>query len=84
MAIFNKIEKFNGEEDLECWFRKFNRCCNLAQKDDDVVKGQLLMMCLSGQALAIAEQLEVDRAGDITYAQIKRRLESVFDTVASR
>ena len=35
--------------------------CTIAKKDDDLIKGQVLMMCLSSQALAVAEQLEEEK-----------------------
>ena len=61
MAIFTKLEKYDGTEDLTSWFKKFERCCTLANKNEDNVKGQLVMLCLSGQALAATEQLDAER-----------------------
>ena len=84
MTVFSKLEKFNGKEDLKSWFQKFNRCCTIAQKTEEDIKGQLIMLCLSGQALAVAEQLEYECDGTQTYAQVKTRLESVFDSSAGR
>lgn len=84
MAVFSKLEKFDGKGDLKSWFQKFNRCCTIAQKTEENIKGQLIMLCLSGQALAVAEQLEYERDGTQTYAQVKTRLESVFDSSAGR
>ena len=84
MALFSKLEKYNGSEDLSSWLQKFNRCCMIADKNDDVIKGQLIMLCLSGQALAVAEQLEQERQGAQTFAQVRLRLESVFLTTARR
>ena len=42
------------------------------------------MLCLTGQALAVVEQLEHEREGLQTFTQVKARLETVFDTVSSR
>ena len=84
MAVFSKLEKFNGKGDLKSWFQKFNRCCTIAQKTEDDIKGQVIMLCLEGQALAVAEQLEYERDGLQTFNNVKTRLESVFDTSAGR
>ena len=82
MALFSKLEKYNGSEDLSSWLQKFNRCCMIADKNDDEIKGQLILLCLSGQALAVAEQLEQERQGAQTFAQVRLRLENVFLTTA--
>ena len=84
MSIFNTLQKFTGEGDLKTWLEKFNNCCELANKNEDNVKGKLIMLCLSGQALAVAEQLSNELDGAQTLAQVKTRLESVFDTAATR
>ena len=84
MSIFSKLDKFSGDENLSTWLNKFNRCCVIAQKHEDDVKGQIIMLCLSGQALAVAEQLEHEREGQQTFAQVRVRLESVFDSAAIR
>ena len=84
MAIFTKLEKYDGTEDLTSWFKKFERCCTLANKDEDNVKGQLVMLCLSGQALAVAEQLDAETDGDLLLTAVRQRLETVFNTAAIR
>ena len=81
MAIFGKLEKYNGSEDLATWLQKFNRCCAIADKMEDNVRGKLIMLCLTGQPLTVAEQLEHERQ---TYDQVRIRLESVFDSSAKR
>ena len=85
-SIFNKMEKIegNGEVDFASWLRSFDRCCTIAQKDDDLVKGQILMLCLSGQALAIAEQLEQEKQAQQKFSELKPKLESVFTTESIR
>ena len=83
MAVFNKLEKFDGKDDLATWLQKFERYCAIAQKNDDA-KGQIIMLCLTGQALAVVEQLEHEREGHQTFTQVRARLETVFDTVSSR
>ena len=82
--VFNKLEKFDGKDDLASWLRTFERACTIAQKTDDLVKGQLLMLCLSGQALAVAEQLEEEKGAQQKFTEQKGRLESVFNTTASK
>ena len=84
MAIFAKLEKYDGKDDLATWFKKFERCCTLANKVEDNVRGQLVMLCLSGQALAVAEQLDGETDGDLTLTAVRQRLETVFDTTAIR
>ena len=85
-SLFNKVEKFDGklDSDLSTWLRTFERCCTIAGKDDDLVKGQLLMLCLAGQALAVAEQLEEEKNAQQKFSEIKARLETVFTTVSTR
>ncbi len=84
MAVFSKLEKYDGTSDLKSWFQKFNRCCLIANKVEEAIKGQIILLCLDGQALAVAEQLEYERDGAQTYTNVKNRLESVFDTSAGR
>ena len=50
MSVFNKLEKFDGKDDLASWMQKFNRYCAIANKNGDDEKGQIIMLCLSGQA----------------------------------
>ena len=83
MSVFNSLEKFNGTGDLKTWLTRFRRCCRVTNKNEDDVKGQLVLLCLEGQALAVAEQLETERDGAQTFAQVVERLENVFDTAAS-
>ena len=85
-SVFSKVEKFDGKSDVDfsSWLRSFDRCCTIAQKDDALIKGQLLMLCLSGQALAVAEQLEEEKKAQQKYDEIKSRLESVFQTMATK
>ena len=86
ISIFTKLDKFSGQndDDLSCWFRGFNRCCVIAGKDDDLVKGQLLMLCLCGQALAVAERLEEEKQTPQKYTELKERLETVFNSEADK
>ena len=41
------------------------------RKKDDLLKGQLMMLCLSGQALAVAEQLEEEKNAQQKYSEVK-------------
>ena len=87
-AIFNKLDKFSGYScmDMPSWLRSFERCCIIAPKSDDLAKGRLpmIMMCLTGQALAVAEQLEEEKKTAQKYSALRERLEAVFDTAADR
>ena len=85
--LFTKLEKFSDTDstDLVTWIRNFERCCIIAGKTDDMVKGQLLMLFVEGKAKAILEELEESNGGDPqTFSTCKTALEGVFDTVASR
>ena len=84
MSVFANLEKYDGSTDLCTWLQKFNRRCSIAQKMEDDVRGKLIMLCLTGQALAVAEQLEHERNGEQTYEHVRVRLESVFDSSAKR
>ena len=42
------------------------------------------MLCLARQALAVAEQLEVEKSTQQTFTELKNRLETVFNTIASK
>ena len=84
--IFNRIDKFSGsgDTDFSSWLRTFDRACTIAQKTDDLVKGQIMMTCLTGQAMAAAENLELRKGAQQPYAELKTELESVFNSSASR
>ena len=86
ISIFTKLDKYCGQnnEDLTCWFRGFERCCVIAGKNDDLVKGQLLMLCLCGQALAVAERLEEEQKTPQKYSELKTRLKAVFNSEAEK
>ena len=63
--LFTKLHKFDGTKaDLQSWVHNFERCCTIAGKraEDELVKGQLLVLCLTGQALAVVEQLEEEKS----------------------
>ena len=83
-VIYNKLEKFTGVEDLTTWLKNFDRCSLIAGKTDDLVKGQLLMLFVSGQAKAVLEELEEDKEQPQKYTAQVARLKQVFDTAANR
>lgn len=82
--VFSSMEKFNGKQESASWFRNFDRCCILTQKTEENVKAQLLMLCLNGQALAVAEQFEQENNAGQTFTALKNRLEEVFNTSANK
>ena len=51
---------------------------------NDLVKGQLFMLCLGGQALAVAEQLEEVKHAQQKFSELKAHLEVVFITTANK
>ena len=81
---FNKLNRFSGHSsmDMQPWLHIFECCCIVTSKSDDLAKGRLLMLCLTGQALAVAEQLEENKKTPQKYTAIKERLEAVFNTAA--
>ena len=84
--VFTKLERFTGNNgsDLTTWIRNFERCCVIANKTDDLVKGQLMMLCVEGQALAVLEDLEERKKTPQKFTEIVTKLRSVFDTTATR
>ena len=57
--LFTKLDKFDGTNtDLQPWLRNFERCCTIAGKsaEDELVKGQLSVLCLTGETLAVLEE----------------------------
>ena len=87
ISIFQKLEKFAGQrgDDLTSWLRKLERCCVISGKsDDDLVKGQLLLLCLCGQALSVAERLEDEKKEPQEFADLKAKLVAVFNSHANR
>ena len=91
ISVFQKLEKFSGKnnqsdtDDLSSWIRKFERCCVIAGKPtDDLVKGQLMVLSLSGQALAVAERFEEEKKEAQSFTAIKEKLEAVFNSDADK
>ena len=87
-ALFTNLGKFSSNEngvDLTGWLRQFDRCCVVANKTDDLVKGQLLMLFVEGQAEAILEELEENNDGaPQNYTNCVDTLKSRFYTPATR
>ena len=82
--IFNRIDKFSGsgDTDFSSWLRTFDRACTIAQKTDDLVKGQIMMTCLTEQAMAAAGNLELRQGAQQPYAELKRNTGKRFQLVA--
>ena len=85
-SIFSKLEKFSRQpnEDLTNWLRGFKQCCTITGKDDDLVQRQLLMLCLSGQAMAVAERPGDTKSAQQKYAELETHLKSVFKSDADK
>ena len=74
--LFANLEKFTGNNlDLVAWLRQFDRCCVVANRTEDAVKGQLLMLCVAGQAKAILENFEEEKGAVQPFSQLKGVLE---------
>ena len=83
-VVFNKLEKFSGNADLNTWLKNFERCCVVTNKTDDLVKGQLLMLFVDGQAKAVLEELEEVKEAPQKFSDSVTKLKEVFHTVAAR
>ena len=84
--IFSKLEKFTGDGnvDLHQWLCNFDRCCVIAEKSDDLVVGQILMLCVDGRAKAALGQFEEDKSSPQRYSKLKKQLTTVFNSEADR
>ena len=82
--LFTTIEKFTGVKDLSMWLKNSDHCSLIAGKTDDLVKGQLLMLFVSGQAKAVLEELEEDKEQPQKYTAQVAKLKQVFDTAENR
>ena len=84
--IFSKLEKFTGDGnvDLHQWLRNFDRCCVIAEKSEDLVVGQILMLCVDGRAKAVLDQFEEEKSTPKKYSELKKQLTAVFDSEAGR
>ena len=79
--IFSKLEKFTGDGniDLRQWLRNFDRCCVIAEKSEDLVVGQILMLCVDGRAKAVLDQFEEEKGDPQKYTELKKQLNAIFD-----
>ena len=82
--VFSTLEQFTGDGGLDfCqWLHSFERCCVIADKDDNLVQGQILMMCIDGRAKAIFDQFEAEKGSLQKYTALKAQLTAVFDSPA--
>ena len=87
LNVFSRLPKFTGVHggpDLHTWLKNFERCCAIAEKKDDLVQGQLLMLSVEGRALAVLEQVEEEKGSQVKYSDLKQSLTMVFDSPADR
>ena len=84
--VFSKLEQFTGDGgfDWRQWIHSFERSCVIVGKDDDLVKGQILMMCIDGRAKAILDQFEAEKGSPQKYTTLKAQLSTAFDSPADR
>ena len=90
--FFTKLEKFSGEENtisLWTWTKNFFRCCVIANRTDEKIQGQLLMLCVEGRAKAILEDFEesekaTDPKRELVLKDYLEKLEEIFQSDASK
>ena len=83
LQLLGGLEKFTGGNiDLNSWLREFDRFCVVANKTEDNVKGQLLMLRVGGQAKAILETFEDQEDGPQPYSALKAKLKEKYNTTA--
>ena len=85
-VIFGKLAKFTGDGDVDLrqWLKSFERCCLIAEKTDDLVKGQLSMLCVEGRAKATLDQFEDEKKSAEKYSDLKTQSSTVFDSATDR
>ena len=86
---FSKLEKFSGldkEVDLAAWLQTFDRCCFMAGRDnDDVHKGNMLFLWMTGRARAVIERCQRENNGaPQIYSVLVRALNDVFYSADDR
>ena len=87
LSVFQTLKKFSAtqSDDFSSWLRGFETCCVIAGKSEkDLIKGQLLITCLTGSALAVAERLEEEKQTAQNFTEIKAKLESVYSSEADK
>ena len=75
-VLFTRLERFSdaSSTDLLTWLKNFDRCFVTANKTDDLVKGQLVMMFVEGQAKAILEEFEEEKGTLQKYSTLIEKL----------
>ena len=84
--LFTKWDRFSdaGSKDLDTWLRNFDRCCAIANKNDDAVKGHILMLFVDGQAKAVLEELEEEKGSAQKYSVCVTKLRYMSYCVLKR
>ena len=84
--VFSKLEKFTGNANVNLneWLKSFERCCVIADKEDDLVRGQILMLCVSGRAKACLDQFEDSKQEPQKFSALKEQLKAIFDSPSDR
>ena len=75
LNVFSRLPKFTGVDggpDLDTWLKNFERCCTIAEKEEDLVQGQRLMLSVEGRALAVLEQVEEEKGSQLKYSDLKK------------
>ena len=87
LNVFSRLPKFTGVDGgphFHTWLKNFERCCTIAEKKDDLVQGQLLMLSVEGRVLAVLEQVEEEKGSQLKYSDLKQSLTMVFDSPADQ
>lgn len=84
--VFSKLEKFtgNGNVNLSQWIKSFERCCVIAEKSDDLIQGQIFMLCVDGRAKACLDQFEDSKGAPQKFSDLKKQLKEIFDSPSDR
>ena len=84
--VFSKLEKFTGNANVNLneWLKSFERCCVIADKEDDLVRGQILLLCVSGRAKACLDQFEDSKQEPQKFSALKEQLKAIFDSPSDR
>ena len=79
--VFSKLEKLTGNANIKLseWLKGFEHCFVITDKQDDLVRGQILMLCISGHAKACLDQLEDSKQEPQKFSALKEQLKAIFD-----
>eukprot|EP00794_Sanderia_malayensis_P004986 gene4986-5644_t len=82
--VFSKLEKLtgNGNVNLNQWLKSFERCSVIGDKNDNLVLGQILMLCVDGRAKACLDQFKDAKHEPQKLSVLKKQLQEIFDSAS--